>query len=81
MLACCQSATRSTDLMTGFTTISTSSHAQRVSAARELANSLLAAEKEVFHLLVSGPVFHLVVGTAFATWAKEMVAREMESSH
>jgi hypothetical protein len=38
-------------------------------SVEKLATALLAAEKEVFYLLVSGPVFRLVQRAAYADWA------------
>lgn len=45
-----------------------------VAAAQELAQALFAAEKEVFYLLVSGPVFFLVRKPEYAAWAAAVVA-------
>jgi hypothetical protein len=48
---------------------SSAANAALRAAILKLATALLSAEKEVFYLLVSGPVFRLVQRNAFSAWA------------
>lgn len=47
--------------------------AARISASEQLLSALFAAEKEIFYLLVSGPLFHLVQRARYAAWASKVL--------